>query len=1278
MSINLQGGTATGDASVGSDTFTGVYSVMGSNFADVYNATNFTGISFGTYNEFQGFAGNDVITGNGNTQIQYFGATAGVTVDMQAGTAIGDTSVDQDTFTGVNSVAGSNFNDALYGDGGTDLLSGFGGNDLIDGRGGNDVLTGGTGADRFVYADGYGADIITDFNRTEGDVMDVTGVSGIFTFSDIQSRATVISGNTVIDFGGGNTLTLSGVTSVQQSDFVFNGPITGTPGPDVLLGTSQADAIFGLAGNDRLQGFAGNDQLDGGLGFDRAVYLDATGGVTVNLAAGTASGAGVGTDTLVGIEGAVGSDFADTFNAAGFTGDTLTPGTPIGFNEFEGRGGNDLVIGLTSSQGALLTRVSYVNATAGVSVNFASGTADGDASVGHDTFVGAGVANVSGSAFADVLTGGNNPNGTVETFDGRAGNDIINGGGGFDRADYNLDPLVTTGIKVDLAIGQVSPLNPLDLTTGIDTLRSVEAVRGTNFDDIYDATGFSGSSINAGSLGTFNEFTGVGGNDTIIGNGNTRLSFNGATASVSFDIVLGTAVGADASIGTDHFSGVNAIQATMFNDTLRGSGTNENFAGLAGDDFIDGRGGFDTATYNNIYFTTGAINVNMATGDVFGDISSGHDTLRSIEAIQGTNFADTYVATNFGASGLDPNLFNVGNNGTFNQFEGLAGNDSTTGNGNTRLLYASATGGVSINLQGGIATGDASVGTDTFTGVNSASGSNFNDTYTAIGFVGINGAFNAFLGQGGNDTITGNGNTQIQYNNATGGVTFHMAAGTAAGDASVGNDNFSGVYSVTGGNFADDYDATNFTGLSLGTYNEFQGQGGDDTIAGNGNTQIRFDNATAGVTVDLATGNASGDASVGHDTFTGVNSVFGSNLDDIIWGSSANEFLNGGNGNDTLNGLGGNDTLAGGGGADTFDYADGGGADTITDFNRAQGDTIDVRGVSGILTFADIQSKATLSAGNTVINFGGGNTLTLTAVTSLLQSDFIFPTSFPTNGTSSADALLGTSQADTISGLDGNDVIKGLQGNDFIDGGSGRDVSDYSDATGSIYVDLTLGVVSGDASVGADTLRSIEYIRGTNFSDTYFAVGYQTPSPVSPLDIPIISSVSNTFEGGGGNDVIFGSAGTQASYSTGFAGTQISYADALDGVTVDLLAGTAHGTAANDVANVGTDTFTGVNAIIGSDFNDTLLGSNTLTHTDVFYGGKGDDFIDGRAGYDFITYTSFLNPTSVTGGILVNLAAGVVTGIRRLVPIRCDRSSWFVARSSTMSTTPPISVRSNF
>ena len=35
---------------------------------------------------------------------------------------------------------------------------------------------------------------------------------------------------------------------------------------------------------------------------------------------------------------------------------------------------------------------------------------------------------------------------------------------------------------------------------------------------------------------------------------------------------------------------------------------------------------------------------------------------------------------------------------------------------------------------------------------------------------GSNGTFNVFVGGGGDDTITGNGNTQVQYFNATSGV----------------------------------------------------------------------------------------------------------------------------------------------------------------------------------------------------------------------------------------------------------------------------------------------------------------------------------------------------------------------------------------------------------------------------------------------------------------------------------------------------------------------------
>ena len=71
-----------------------------------------------------------------------------------------------------------------------------------------------------------------------------------------------------------------------------------------------------------------------------------------------------------------------------------------------------------------------------------------------------------------------------------------------------------------------------------------------------------------------------------------------------------------------------------------------------------------------------------------------------------------------------PAALNIGNNGTFNQFEGLGGNDTITGNGNTRVIYTNATTGVTVNLRGtahGITVGDASVGTDTISAASTAS-----------------------------------------------------------------------------------------------------------------------------------------------------------------------------------------------------------------------------------------------------------------------------------------------------------------------------------------------------------------------------------------------------------------------------------------------------------------------------------------------------------------------------------------------------------------------------
>jgi Ca2+-binding RTX toxin-like protein len=1119
-------------------------------------------------------------------------------------------------------------------------------------------------------------------------VTDVDGPS-----SSITSVTVASGGGSIVNNGGGNwtytpvagyvgpvsfnyVATDGSLTANSTANLTLNAPgiINGTAGADILVGTSQTDSIFGLAGNDIIKGLGGNDQIDGGTGRDVADYSDASDGVgiTVDMAAGTVSGgASVGTDTLRSIENIRGTDFADTYVAIGFNQSSPNNAQDIPIqstinNIFEGGGGNDTIIGSSGSQASYATgnggtQISYAHALASVTVDLRDGTAFGTAAndvahVGTDTF--SQVSGVVGSDFNDTLLGSNSAS-HGDVFFGGAGNDFIDGRVGYDFVGYyaNFNPAsITSGITVNLAAGTVTG----DASVGTDTLRSIEIVRGTQFDDIYNAAGFGlAGALNVSDMGSFNQFEGMGGNDTITGNGNTRIDYNFASASVTVDFQLGTAhstAADDAGIGTDTFdTGVNSVRGSSFNDVLLGSGGNENFLGGRGDDLIDGRNGFDRAVYSTSSddAVTSGITVNLAAGTVQGDASVGLDTLRSVEAIQGTDFADSYSATGFGITGN-----NVGNYGTFNEFEGGSGNDTITGNGNTRIAFYNAAAAVTVNLTTGISQGTAggdlaAVGTDTFTGVTAIAGSSFADTFT-----GSDNAANTaeeFAGRGGNDTIDGRGGFDRAFysdeSTAT-GIQVNMASGTVTGDAAIGTDTLRSVEGIRGTNFADTYVATNFgvSGLNVGnfgTFNEFEGMRGNDSITGNGNTRIAFYNALAAVTVDLSLGISRGTAAddvagVGTDGFTGVNAVRGSNFADTIFGDGNANALEGRDGDDQLDGRGGADTLTGGNGADTFIYGDGSGADTIADFNRVQGDLIDVSAVSAVASFADIQSRTTVVGGNTVIDFGNGNTLTLTGVTSIQQSDFVFRN--VVNGTSAADVLLGTSRADAVFGLAGNDIIKGLEGDDQLDGGTGRDVADYSDATGAISVNMASGTVSGNASVGNDTLRSIESVRGTDFDDSYLATGFNQTSPNNAQDIQIQSNINNTFEGGGGNDTIVGSSGAQSSYSTGNGGTQVSYAHAAAAVIVDLRAGTARGIAANDVAHVGVDALQFVNGVVGSNFNDTLSGTDSAIHVDVFYGGQGDDTIDGRDGYDIVTYNPFFDASVITGPITVNLAAGTVAG----------------------------------
>src|SRR5207302_8120175 len=79
-----------------------------------------------------------------------------------------------------------------------------------------------------------------------------------------------------------------------------------------------------------------------------------------------------------------------------------------------------------------------------------------------------------------------------------------------------------------------------------DGIRSIDVTGVPTCAHTYDATGFTTAATlanpNAGSAGVdgsgaaFNEFEGLGDNDTITGNGNTRITFSNAFDGVTVDL----------------------------------------------------------------------------------------------------------------------------------------------------------------------------------------------------------------------------------------------------------------------------------------------------------------------------------------------------------------------------------------------------------------------------------------------------------------------------------------------------------------------------------------------------------------------------------------------------------------------------------------------------------------------------------------------------------------------------------------------------------------------
>jgi Ca2+-binding RTX toxin-like protein len=151
---------------------------------------------------------------------------------------------------------------------------------------------------------------------------------------------------------------------------------------------------------------------------------------------------------------------------------------------------------------------------------------------------------------------------------------------------------------------------------------------------------------------------------------------------------------------------------------------------------------------------------------------------------------------------------------------------------------------------------------------------------------------------------------------------------------------------------------------------------------------------------------------------------------------------------------------------------------------------------------------------------------------------------------------------DSTTERDGADLVKNV------------DSFKFSDATKGITALLAVAVTAGTAAG--------EVLQGTAAGEAIRALGGD-----------------DTVEGGAGDDVLFGDSGVDT----------LRYSGAAGSVTVNLLTGTATGSAGNDQ-------LAGFENVTGSAFADSITGDAGANRID---GGAGNDSISGGAGNDTLT-----------------------------------------------------------
>ena len=258
---------------------------------------DFRGTGNALDNVITGGAGNDVLRGGGgmdvlnggagNDTVDYTLAASGVVARLDSQRATNDGDGSSDTFSSIENLIGSNYNDLLIGDNNANVLMGGIGTDILLGFGGDDILMGGSGGGNNQMQGGTGNDwYILDAFDTCVEFAD----EGIDT---VEARI------------GSYTL------GANIENLLYTGP-----GKFVGSGNALDNHITGGNLDDILRGGGGNDTILGGLGNDEVQLRG-------DLASYTITAEGAGYRIVDSVAGRDGSTYVESIERLRFSGDTV-------------------------------------------------------------------------------------------------------------------------------------------------------------------------------------------------------------------------------------------------------------------------------------------------------------------------------------------------------------------------------------------------------------------------------------------------------------------------------------------------------------------------------------------------------------------------------------------------------------------------------------------------------------------------------------------------------------------------------------------------------------------------------------------------------------------------------------------------------------------------------------------------------------------------------------------------------------------------------------------